>query len=136
MRHRGASIIFYNISHQVLLVLRDNLPTISYPNVWDLPGGHIEEHETEKECIVREMLEEIEINVTGCTLFGIYEFSDRTEYIFTQQAEFEVRNVVLHEGQMLQWFSRAEAAQVKLAYGFNKVLEDYFKSLTGESAHN
>jgi len=128
MKHRGASIIFHNSQNQVLLVLRDNIPTIPYPNLWDVPGGHIEEHESADECIVREMLEEIETDVTGCRLFRVYEFSDRTEYIFTLPAEFIAERMVLHEGQMLRWFSREEAAQLDLAYGFDEVLEDYFNS--------
>ena len=128
MRHRGASIIFYNNSHQVLLVLRDNIPTIPYPGVWDIPGGHIEDNETAEECIVREMLEEIEVTVEGCTLFRVYEFSDRTEHVFMKQADFDLQNIVLHEGQMLRWFSRNETSKVELAYGFDEVLADYFNS--------
>ena len=131
MRHQGASIIFFNSLHQVLLVLRDNIPSIASPGVWDLPGGHIEADESAEECIVREMLEEMEINVEGCSLFRIYEFSDRREYIFMQQANFEPHNIVLHEGQMIRWFSKEEAAGTELACGFNEVLADYFDSLPG-----
>ncbi len=132
MRHLGASIIFYNRSQEVLLVLRDNIPTISYPGLWDLPGGHIEDNETAEECIVREMLEEIEVNVEGCALFRIYEFSDRTEYVFMKEADFDIQYITLHEGQMLRWFSKNNAQALELAYGFNEVLEDYFNSLQGE----
>ncbi len=128
MKHLGASIIFYNSSHQVLLVLRDDIPSISCPGMWDLPGGHLEENETAEECIVREMLEEIEINVEGCRLFRVYEFSDRTEYVFFKPADFDLQDIVLHEGQMLKWFSQAEAEQEDLAYGFNQVLSDYFSN--------
>jgi 8-oxo-dGTP diphosphatase len=131
MKHCGASIIFHNSSDQVLLVLRDSLPTIPCPGMWDLPGGHIEHHETAEACIVREMLEEIEVNVEGCKLFRVYEFSDRTEHVFFKLADFDLQNIVLHEGQMLRWFSRAEAEQENLAYGFNQVLSDYFNNLPG-----
>jgi 8-oxo-dGTP diphosphatase len=96
--------------------------------MWDLPGGHLEENETAEECIVREMLEEMELNVEGCGHFRVYEFSDRTEYVFFKLADFDLRNIVLHEGQMLRWFSREEAEQENLAYGFNQVLSDYFNS--------
>ncbi|MBV5303319.1 MAG: NUDIX hydrolase [Chlorobium sp.] len=129
MRHQGASIIFFNSLHQVLLVLRDDIPSISCPGMWDLPGGHIEELESAEECIVREMLEEMEINVEGCRLFRIYEFSDRREYIFMKPADFEPHNIVLHEGQMIRWFSKEEVANTELACGFNEVLENYFDSL-------
>ena len=129
MRHVGTSIIFHNSRHEVLLVLRDDIPTIPCPNMWDLPGGHVESGETPAECIVREMMEEIEVNVEGCLLFRVYEFSDRTEHVFSMSAEFDVERLVLHEGQMLRWFSRKKAEETELAYGFNEVVEDFFKSL-------
>jgi 8-oxo-dGTP diphosphatase len=128
-RHTGTSIIFHNSANQVLLVLRDDIPTIVCPNMWDLPGGHVEKGETPAECIVREMLEEIEINVEGCRLFRVYEFSDRTEYVFLQQRELDIRRIVLHEGQMLRWFSKKETENTELAYGFNQVLSDFFTNL-------
>ncbi|MEI8185394.1 MAG: NUDIX hydrolase [Chlorobiaceae bacterium] len=126
-RYLGTSIIFYNSRHEVLLVLRDDIPTIVCPNMWDLPGGHVESGETPAECIVREMLEEIEVNVEGCELFRVYEFSDHTEYVFAMKAEFDVQRMVLHEGQMLRWFSQREAEETELAYGFNEVVSDFFK---------
>jgi len=132
MRHVGTSIIFFNRRHEVLLVLRDDKPSIACPNMWDLPGGHVESGETPAECIVREMLEEIEVSVEGCTLFRVYEFSDRTEHVYSQAAEFDVERMVLHEGQMLRWFSQKVTEATELAYGFNEVLNDFFKSLREE----
>ncbi len=129
MRHVGTSIIFHNTRHEVMLVLRDDKPSIVCPNMWDLPGGHVESDETPAECIVREMLEEIEVNVEGCELFKVYEFSDRTEHVFIKSVEFDVERLVLHEGQMLRWFSREEMVKTELAYGFNEVLEDFFISM-------
>jgi 8-oxo-dGTP diphosphatase len=128
MKHVGASIIFHNKNHAVILVLRDDLPSIPYPDMWDIPGGHVENHETPYECIVREMLEEIEINVAGCLLFKVYEFSDRTEHVFTKAVEWDVESIVLHEGQMLRWFTQTETEETELAYGFNEVISDFFKS--------
>ena len=36
----------------------------SYPDVWDLPGGHIEDGETAKDAATRELLEELAIDVS------------------------------------------------------------------------
>ncbi len=49
-----------------------------------------------------------------------------------KHAEFDLKNIILHEGQMLRWFSRDEADQVELAYGCDEVLADYFNSLPTE----
>ncbi len=36
-----------------------------YPNVWDLPGGHIEEGETPRDALIRELQEELGIGVAS-----------------------------------------------------------------------
>ena len=36
-----------------------------YPNLWDIPGGHVESGETETEALVRELREEIGIEVAS-----------------------------------------------------------------------
>jgi 8-oxo-dGTP diphosphatase len=47
---------------QVLLVHRS--PTRrAYPNVWDLPGGHLETGESELTALVREMREELGVEI-------------------------------------------------------------------------
>ena len=38
----ACTMFFLNPRGEVLLLLRDNNPAIPYPNMWDLPGGHME----------------------------------------------------------------------------------------------
>ena len=47
---------------QVLLVHR-NPNRRDYPNVWDLPGGHIEAGESELSALTREMHEELGVQI-------------------------------------------------------------------------
>lgn len=126
MKRSGASIIFHNSRHEVLLFLRDDKPEIPYPNMWDLPGGHVEADETPEACIVREMLEEIETDVGSCSLLKVYDFPDRFEHIFTMAFDRSADGIPLHEGQMLRWFSESEIRNLELAYGFDIVLADFF----------
>jgi len=37
--------------------------------------------------------------------------------------------MVLHEGQMLRWFTKMETEKTALAYGFNEVISDFFNDL-------
>ncbi|NTU68309.1 MAG: NUDIX domain-containing protein [Chlorobiaceae bacterium] len=128
MKRSGASIILVNPRSEVLLLLRDDIPEIPYPNMWDLPGGHVEPDETPESCIVREMLEEIETDVASCTLLRVYDFPDRFEHIFLMPLDRNAADIPLHEGQCLRWFSKGELSGLPLAYGFDLVLDDFFAS--------
>ncbi len=48
---------------KLLTILRDNIPTIPYPNMWELPGGGREGQETPFECVAREVYEELGIHL-------------------------------------------------------------------------
>ena len=126
MTREGSSIVFVNEQRQILLFLRDDLPHIPYPNTWDVPGGHVEEGETAAQCIVREMKEEMGLDLEGFELFSVREFSDRIEYTFWKAADLNIDEISLQEGQCLKWFSEEEAKATALAYGFNEIVADFY----------
>ncbi|MBN2122956.1 MAG: NUDIX hydrolase [Deltaproteobacteria bacterium] len=125
-KNKGASIIFVNDAEQVLLFLRDDDPGIPYPNLWDVPGGHVEEGETPQERIVREMKEEMGLDLEAFALFTVREFQDRIEYTYWKKADLDIENITLTEGQGLRWFTAEEAASTRLACGFNEIVGDFF----------
>jgi 8-oxo-dGTP diphosphatase len=127
MKRKGTSIIFVNDKGQILLFLRDDKPGIPYPNMWDIPGGHVEDGETPEQCIVREMKEEMDLTLEQFELFSVMEFDDRIEYTFWKKVDFDTEKINLHEGQQLKWFTELEAKNTKLAYGFNEIIDDFFK---------
>jgi 8-oxo-dGTP diphosphatase len=127
MKRKGASIIFVNDREEVLLFLRDDKPEIPYPNMWDVPGGHVNPNETPEACIVREMKEEMDLDLVDYHLSSVMEFDDRVEYTFWKKANLKISEINLMEGQYLKWFSLEEVRNTKLAYGFNEILEDFFK---------
>ncbi len=128
MKRLGVSIIFVNDENKVLLSLRDDKPDLPYRNMWDVPGGHVEPDETPEECIVREMKEEMGLDLKDFQLFCKNEFDDRLEYTFWKKQNLEINKINLIEGQYLRWFTQQEAASTKLAYGFNKIVEEFYKS--------
>ena len=128
MKRKGSSIIFINDEREILLVLRDNLPDIPYPNMWDLPGGHVENKESPERCIIREMMEELNIALDGFQLFSVDEFEDRIEYTFWKKVNFNISQIALNEGQRLKWFTETEAKTTKLAYGFNQIVQSFFNN--------
>ena len=53
-----------------------NSSGILYPNIWDVPGGHLEKLENPEKCIVREMKEEMNLTLDEFELFSKIEFDD------------------------------------------------------------
>lgn len=126
MKAIGASILLVNDKDEVLLLLRDDFPHIKYPNMWDIPGGNVEEGETPEECIIREMMEEMGILLTDIQLFEKRAFPDRIEHTFWKRINLDIARIELHEGQILRWFSKDEALATKLAFDFNITIEAFF----------
>lgn len=98
---RGAVAIIANRRDDLLMHLRDNLPTIAWPAHWSLLGGGTDDGETSAEAIVRELDEEAGITV------------DRLEELF------ETRDV--HgSGQLITFFAATwdgDEAALPLAEG-------------------
>ena len=126
VKRKGSSIIFINEEGQILLFLRDNKSDLPYQNMWDVPGGHVETDESPENCIVREMKEEMDLVLDEFELFSKIEFEDRIEYTFWTRADLDIDEIKLTEGQQLKWFTRDEAKQTQLAYGFNEIVEKFY----------
>ena len=60
-------------------------------------------------------------------LFSVFEFADRTEHVYWKKANLEIAEINLTEGQRLRWFTEQGARQTELAYGFNQIIEDFFR---------
>jgi len=132
MKHSGASIIFVNDRKQVLLFLRDDKSGLPYRNMWDVPGGHIEPGETPEQCIIREMKEEMNLELNDFKMFCQKEFDDRTEYTFWKEVNLDIDEIKLMEGQRLRWFTREETATTELAYGFNEIVEEFYETILNQ----
>ncbi len=131
MGSTGTGILFVNRSNQVLLFLRDNIPTIPFPNRWDILGGHLEPGETPEQGAIREIKEEIGLDILHPQFFQIFRHDNLTHYVFWEQADFEISAITLTEGQRLRWFSEQEINEMpdaELAFGFKEVVLNFFKA--------
>jgi 8-oxo-dGTP diphosphatase len=90
-----------------------------YPDVWDLPGGHVEDSETAEDALVRELAEEIGVRVpkpTSPPLARIRsEWLDLAIYR-VRTWDGEARNVDAEEHDELRWFREADLRDLKLAH--------------------
>ena len=127
MKKQGAGIIIQNSSGEVLLMLRDDDPSIRYPNYWYVLGGRAKEGEVPEETIKREMMEELELELKNISLFKKYDFSEETQWIFYTRLDLNPENINLHEGQKIKYFSWEEIKNMKLGFHDNSILKDFFE---------
>ena len=125
-----AAIILENDNGEFLLALRDNKPGIPFPNHWDLIGGHVEEGETPEEALVREVKEELNIDLKEYSFFKIYECLngdayENTKYIYTGKINIPIEEITLLEGERPQYFTREEIPDVKFANIMKSIVLDY-----------
>ena len=125
-----AAIILENDEGKFLLYLRDNKPDIPFPGHWDLIGGHIEEGETPEEALVREVKEELDLDLKEYTFYRKYECLtgdayENIKYIYYGKINLPIEKVTLLEGVRPQYFSKEEIPNVKFANILKKIVLDY-----------
>jgi 8-oxo-dGTP diphosphatase len=125
-----AAIILENDKGEFLLALRDNKPGIPFPDHWDLIGGHVEEGETPEEALVREVKEELDIDLKEYTFFKKYECLtgdayENIKYIYKSKINIPIGEVTLLEGVRPQYFSKEEIPDVKFANIIKTIVLDY-----------
>ena len=103
-----AGIIFYE--DKILCVQRaiNKLPYIS--EKFEFPGGKIEEGETQKEALQRELLEELNISVDIKSFYFtvVHEYPDFELTMHSYICEIDTKDITLNEHISLQWLNLNE----------------------------
>jgi len=93
-----------------LFQLRDDEPGIENPNKWGLFGGTVEKGESHVQAIIREVNEELGINLRESCLEVVlgrkFEWGNVT--VFKHPLEYELEELVLNEGQEMKLFTKEE----------------------------
>lgn len=128
------SIIIENMESEVLLLLRDDKPTIAFPNHWTLVGGKVEDGETPEMAAHRELEEETGLKAT----LSFWKRYDRRhphvivdQYIYLGKVDTPRELMVLGEGQDIQFFKACDIKHLKIGYQFDSLLNEYFLTKDG-----
>jgi 8-oxo-dGTP diphosphatase len=127
-----AAIILENDRGEFLLALRDNKSWIPFPHHWDLIGGHVEEGETPEEALIREVKEELDIDLKEYTFYKRVECLygdayDNIKYIYTGRINLPIEEITLLEGERARYFSKEEIPGVKFANIIKSIVMDYIE---------
>jgi 8-oxo-dGTP diphosphatase len=134
--YRGVSAIPVNAEGKILLQLRDDRPDLNYPNHWSCLGGAAEGDETFDEAIRRELLEEIEIDLSvklWKTQHYPIEIRDRNYIVdictYVGRIDLPVSEIKLNEGQALGYFGLDELDSIQIGFNFEVLYREFFAAL-------
>ena len=115
MNYDVAKVILFDKNDKLFIYLRDDKPTIPYPNMWDLLGGGIEPGETAEEAGIREVEEEIGVKTDHLETFGHYVSEEGFRMtILVGRVDAVPENLLLTEGQRLTSIALADLEQYEM----------------------
>lgn len=96
----GAFAVIFNDAGHVLLCHRTD------KDLWNLPGGGVEVGESPWQAVIREVKEEVCVDVDIIDLVGIYHFPDQDELVFSFICNIVGGELGLtNEADQIGWFS-------------------------------
>jgi 8-oxo-dGTP diphosphatase len=128
-----AMVLLFDRDARLLIYLRDNKPEIPFPNHWDFFGGHVEAWETPEEAMVREVKEELGIELTQWNFFRRYVCTEgdaypNVKYLYWTKIDKNPEALTLHEGQRLISIAPEQRSSLKFANILGQILEDFIES--------
>jgi len=125
-----AQVLLFDREARLLIYLRDDNPEIPFPDHWDLFGGHLEDGETAEQALVREVREELGIELKVFEYFRRFDCAEgdvypNTKHIYWATIEKSSRELTLYEGQKLRSILPAERRQIRFANILGGIVEAF-----------
>jgi 8-oxo-dGTP diphosphatase len=127
----SSSAIIYNDKNQVLLAKRSENKKLD-AGLWETFGGSLKFGESPKECLEREISEELCCKLKNIELLDVYSYVNNTlemqlisiQYI-AQIDGFPIFNA--KEIADLKWFTKQEVKKLKFSVNCKERILDYFR---------
>lgn len=98
--------VIENENKEILCALRS--PKMSLPNMWEFPGGKVEEQEELSDAVVREIKEELECDIECLGIFNdnTHEYENIIVNLITMKCKITGGTPVASEHAKLIWLRR------------------------------
>ncbi len=106
--------IITDAAHRFLITRR--ALNISHGGFWEIPGGKIESHETPYEAMLREVHEEVGLNIQAADFLGEvkHSYSEKDVCLHVFKVQQYTGKAVCNDGQLdLRWVSQKELVNFK-----------------------
>ena len=119
--------IIVNSQNQVLVTQRSALMPL--PLKWEFPGGKIEENETAEECLIREIREELnmEIQITGSLSPNDHQYPDKLIRLMPFICRQTGGEIVLKEHADYKWLDTKDLLDLDWAEADVRVVKAYIQ---------
>lgn len=112
--------------HNGLILTQKRRSDDIWGNLWEFPGGVIEEGESPEQAVVREYLEETALHVAGTLPIGIFRHS-HTKYRVSLHAyhvelQSDPADIVISEAQEYRWATWTEIRKLAFPAGHRKLI--------------
>ncbi|WP_310427715.1 NUDIX domain-containing protein [Chamaesiphon sp. VAR_48_metabat_135_sub] len=87
----GAFAIIVDSENRILLCLRNDY------DLWNLPGGGVDDGEAPWECVIREVKEETGLNIVVEKLIGIYSKPEHNDLVFSYKCKIVSGDIQINE---------------------------------------
>lgn len=111
--------------NKTLVVQRSE--AMKLPNKWEFPGGKIEKNETEKECILREIKEELNVEIELVQRLSpiTYNYSDFSIHLIPFLANHISGELKLSEHKNFKWLSKHALLELDWAEADIPIVKEY-----------
>ena len=127
-----SQVLLFDPNSRLLVYLRDDNPAIPFPNHWDLFGGHLEADETPEQALVREVREELGLELKHWNFFRVYQCTrgdvyPNIKHIYWAQIDQSSAQLTLNEGQRLMSIGLNELDRIKFANILREIVADFIE---------
>ena len=131
----GVAIILADNQNRIAMQLRENKPDLPAANQWGLFGGLLEQGENPQNAILREIREElsVQLNPTKVSLLGKHYIPEQnlTTWIFHYPITGELDYAILHEGQAWDFIGKDDERINDIGLHHHEIVLDYWKAFIG-----